>query len=264
MKKLLVCDLDGTLLNQNNDIDSFTEQMIHNFIKSGNEFCICTGRLDEDIKYIEKKFSFKSKYRISQNGCIIRDINDDLVFEATIDKSLVPLINAQVFNKGFRVEVSDANHRYFPSPRDPKLVAEFVDTSIIKEDLPGFVDSFDMKPVIYLIFGNDSLFNEIRDNLGTSFKEKIHITQTSPTSLEIFSKLASKGNALSWILQHQNFDRKDIIVAGDAENDTTMFKYTDKSFSVGNLADSRTREMANSHVNNIGEIIKQMQEEASY
>ena len=44
-----------------------------------------------------------------------------------------------IFSQGLRTEVSNLTNRLFPSPRDPENVAEFVDSSIVIEDLPTFV-----------------------------------------------------------------------------------------------------------------------------
>jgi HAD superfamily hydrolase (TIGR01484 family) len=43
-RMLVLCDLDGTLLNNNNKISSFSERIIKKFTSRGNIFCIATGR----------------------------------------------------------------------------------------------------------------------------------------------------------------------------------------------------------------------------
>lgn len=259
MHKLLICDLDGTLLDEQNKIDRDTANQIQALIASGDEFGICTGRLDEDIKSIERQFGFHSEYRISQNGCVIRDKQNRLVFEATLDQAIVPKINDVLFNYGQRVEVSDANHRYFPSPRDPKLVAEFVDTSIVKPNLSDFTLSGEMQPVIYLMFGNTAIFSQVRTALQNQVGDAVSVTQTSPNSLEVFSPAASKGKALAWIMARRHMNAQQVIVAGDAESDATMFQLTPYTFAVGPLATEAVIAAANYRVATVGEIITKMQ-----
>ena len=72
-EKLLVCDLDGTLLDDNGEIDSFSLNEIKDFCERGGNFVICTGRLDQDIEYVEEHLGFKGSYRISQNGAVIKN-----------------------------------------------------------------------------------------------------------------------------------------------------------------------------------------------
>lgn len=258
MKKFLVCDLDGTLLDQHNQMDPETLRKLKAYIRSGNDFCICTGRLDADIQYVEKKLGVKSAYRISQNGAVIRDKEDRLVFSATIPQHLIPIINDIVFSPERRVEVSDINHRYFPSPRDPSQVAEFVDTSIVEPDLAEYIQRPEFNAVIYLIFGNTTVFRPLQAALKTRVGNLVNVQQTSPSSLEIFSPKASKGQALSMIMKRLALRPEQVWTAGDAENDTTMFPLSAHSFAVGALADQPTIHAASQHVGSVGELIDAM------
>ncbi|MFT8411831.1 MAG: HAD hydrolase family protein [Schleiferilactobacillus perolens] len=255
MRKLLVCDLDGTLLDQHNAMDAYSRQAIMNFIQAGNDFCICTGRLDADIQYVEKKLGFQSAYRISQNGAVIRDRHNNLIFSATIAPELIRPINRILFSSGLRVEVSDINHRYFLSPRDPGSVAEYVDTSVIKPDLQSFVENSEMQPVIYLTFGTQDAFVPLTKQLKDAVNGRANVQQTSPSSLEVFSNQASKGQALRKIMGLTHYAPADVYAAGDAENDTSMFTVTDHSFAIGRLADQATIAAASAHYDTVGQMI---------
>lgn len=260
MKKLLVCDLDGTLLDQQNQIDPASLTALKQFVQT-NDFCVCTGRLDEDIKYVERTLGVTGAYRISQNGAVVRDATGALVSSATIPADLIPTINQIVFGRGLRVEVSDIDHRYFPSPRAPEQVAEFVDTSIVKADLPGFVQSAGFGAVIYLIFGDTEAFAPIIAALKAAVGDQVNVVQTSPSSLEIFSPRASKGRAVAALMARQGYTADQVYVAGDAENDTTMFPLTPHSFAVGALADAATIAAAGAHVPTVGALLATMKED---
>lgn len=258
MKKLLVCDLDGTLLDEKNQIDPITLSSLKEYILT-NDFCVCTGRLDQDIVFVEKQLDVLGKYRISQNGAIVRDSTGKTVSKETIPSDLVPIINKVVFNRGLRVEVSDENHRYFPSPRDPSQVAEFVDTSIVKPNLAEFIEKPDFQAVIYLIFGNDKIFKPLIKALREVVGERVNIQQTSPSTIEIFSTHASKGMAVESLMRQEGYEADNVFVAGDAENDTTMFGLTKHSYAVGSLADQETINKAAKHVKTIADVISDME-----
>ena len=53
--KLLVCDLDGTLLDAQGQIDEKSLTLIKEFCAAGGHFVVCTGRMDTDIQFIEEK-----------------------------------------------------------------------------------------------------------------------------------------------------------------------------------------------------------------
>lgn len=57
----------------------------------------------------------------------------------------------------------------------------------------------------------------------------------------------------------QGYAASQVYVAGDAENDTTMFPLTLNSYTVGTLADQRTIQAGNYHVLTVGELLKKME-----
>ena len=70
--KVIVFDLDGTLLGANNEIIGGTETLncLDSLQQMGWTLAICTGRLDHDILKIEEQYKLKIEHRISQNGAV--------------------------------------------------------------------------------------------------------------------------------------------------------------------------------------------------
>ena len=58
--------------------------------------------------------------------------------------------------------------------------------------------------------------------------------QTSPISIEINNRLASKGNALKWLANHLNLKKENIAAIGDSDNDLIMLCYAGYSFAMTN------------------------------
>lgn len=258
--KLLVCDLDGTLLDENGIIDEVSLEKVKAFCEDGGHFVVCTGRMDTDIQYIEKKLGFKSEFRISQNGAVVYDSNEWLVYE-TLPKEYIPILNRIIFGMGLRTEVSNLTNRLFPSPRNPKDIAEFVDSSIVIEDLENFILNQEKNPTIYLTFGNRRQFQIIREKVEDELgKGAVNIVMTSPNSLEIFSNKVSKGIAVERIIERLQLELENVYVAGDAESDVPMFFVTPNSFAVQN-AEKAVRDKAAFYVENVGIIIDRMYQE---
>lgn len=258
--KLLVCDLDGTLLDENGIIDEVSLEKVKAFCEDGGHFVVCTGRMDTDIQYIEKKLGFKSEFRISQNGAVVYDSNEWLVYE-TLPKEYIPILNRIIFGMGLRTEVSNLTNRLFPSPRNPKDIAEFVDSSIVIEDLENFILNQEKNPTIYLTFGNRRQFQIIREKVEDELgKGAVNIVMTSPNSLEIFSNKVSKGIAVERIIERLQLELENVYVAVDAESDVPMFFVTPNSFAVQN-AEKAVRDKAAFYVENVGIIIDRMYQE---
>lgn len=253
-KKLFICDLDGVLVRNDGNVRSKDIATIRTFINNGGEFIICTGRLDQDIKYIEEKIGIQGKFRISQNGAVIKNNKDEIVFHKKINNEYISVINDIVSNYEVRTEINDVNNRYFPSPRAPEDIAEFVDTSIVEKDLFNYA-SKKLEPTIYLNFGTYKEFKKIKEHIEKKLGNKVTVTQTSATSLEIFSNKASKGKALKYVANELGFKKKEIIVAGDAESDLTMFPYAGVSFAVSKEAGEIVIDAANHYVMTVEELL---------
>lgn len=252
--KLLVCDLDGTLLDSNGAIDEASLKKIKRFCEDGGHFVVCTGRMDTDILYIEDKLGFKSEFRISQNGAVVHDKNEHLVYE-TIPKEYIATLNRIVFSTGLRTEISNVTNRLFPSPRKSNDVEEFVDSSIIIDDLENFALNPKNNLTIYLTFGKKQQFLKIREKIEKELgKGAVNIVMTSPNSLEIFSKKASKGQAVERIIQQLQLERINVYTVGDAESDVSMFLVTPNSYAV-QKAEKSTRKQANFYAKNVGMVI---------
>lgn len=255
---LLVCDLDGTLLDANGRIDNESLEKIKTFCHDGGHFTICTGRMDTDIKYVEDKLGFVGEYRISQNGAVVRDRHSHLVSLETIPKSYIPTLNDAIFSENLRTEVSDINNRYFPSPRNPEDVAEFIDSSKVIENLPAYINEGKIKPTIYLTFGDLIGFRSIREKINEKLgMDKVNVVQTSPSSLEVFSKKVSKGNAVALVQQKLKIHSEDLFVAGDAESDTSMFSLTKHTFAVQDAVED-VRKKANYYRKTVGDIVDEI------
>ena len=253
-KKLFVCDLDGVLVRENGQVRNEDIKEIQEFIAAGGDFVICTGRLDQDIQYIEEKIGVKGKFRISQNGAVIKNKNDEIVFHKTINQKYVSTINDILSKYDVRTEINDSNNRYFPTPRAPEDIAEFIDTSIVKENLFEYSKE-NLDPTIYLNFGTNKEFKGIKEEIKEVLGDKVTVTQTSKTSLEIFSNEASKGKAVNYIAKEMGFKKENIFVAGDAESDVTMFPYAGLTFAVSEGASDFIISEADHHVLTVEDLL---------
>lgn len=252
--KLFVCDLDGVLVQSDGTIKRGDLQSVKEFIDDGGMFVICTGRLDQDIQYVEEQIGVKGSFRISQNGAVIKNKNDEIVFHKTIDKKFVGMLNHILSQHDVRTEINDLHNRYYPTPRDPENIAEFVDTSIVKENLFDYAEQ-NLDPTIYLNFGEPDQFDEIKKEIQEALDDQVTVARTSLTSLEVFSNEASKGNAVKYISAQLNMDKENILAAGDSESDVTMFPYVGTSFAVSEGCDEKVIEAADYHVLSIEEML---------
>lgn len=259
MSYLVACDLDNTLLDSHHNITEACSDTIREFTAAGNLFVIATGRLDHDIVYAEQHIGLAGNYRISQNGAIIKDSQNRTLQHYKIAEPVLQPLAQFLAAMHIRFEVSDADHRYFPTPRPADMVGEFVDSSIVDVNMAQRI-GVDIFPSTFLIFGNETIFAEIRCYVESNFSQEVIAIMTSPTSLEIIPRDVSKGNALTYIQQLEAIGRDKTAAIGDSENDVSMFEHAKYSFAMAH-AHAEVRQEAAYVMENVADCINFLKEE---
>lgn len=75
MNTILMFDLDGTLIDSNNEVigGKRTINLLKKLQTYGIRLMANTGRLDHDAYYIDHKYGLQIDCRISQNGAVIQN-----------------------------------------------------------------------------------------------------------------------------------------------------------------------------------------------
>ncbi|MGL4818657.1 MAG: HAD family hydrolase, partial [Bacilli bacterium] len=168
--KLIISDLDGTLIDQNHAMDPETVEKIKAWCAAGNLFMIATGRLDADVLHIETQLGTKGKFRISQNGCVIRNERNETVKKHTIRKGVADALVDLLFDDSRRVEVNTDTNRHFPSLREEQL--EIVETAIVIPNLAEHTKA-KLEPTIFLISGTEDEFLPIIERVEGAHGEDV-------------------------------------------------------------------------------------------
>ena len=128
--KVVVFDLDGTLLDSHNAIIGGTQTLecLSSLHELGCTLAVCTGRLDHDIIKVDERYHLHMTHRISQNGAVI---NRDDHYQATLlDKQDALQIYKDIKTKDIRIELNTVSNRYWKTDRDPDFPKEFYDSHI--------------------------------------------------------------------------------------------------------------------------------------
>lgn len=226
MEKVVVFDLDGTLLNSKNEIIGGKETIarLTNLRRKGYRLAICTGRLDHDIVKINDRFALAINERISQNGAVLY-INNN-VWATILNKDTALEIYDFIKRFKVRIEMNTISNRYWQKDRDPDFPKELYDSSFIKADFENIIP---YQPVVlFLIVGEYNQLKKIQEQINKRFKDTDAII-TSQTSLEVVSKGISKGSAIKKLYKDCQ-----VYAIGDSESDQAMAEYATKFYYSGN------------------------------
>ena len=85
MYKVVVSDLDGTLLNSDQEVSELSKKVIRELCDRGIKFYIATGRAYPDAKRIMESIGIKIPL-ISANGGVINDSDGNEIYRDDLDE----------------------------------------------------------------------------------------------------------------------------------------------------------------------------------
>jgi len=220
MKTLYVSDLDGTLLNTNQELDLYVIEKVNKLINDGMNFTISTGRGDS-IRKILKDIHFKFPVMIL-NGTLNYDFTkNEYVNARPIPKEKVLEI-MQVFKdfnfKSFEIQtISDSKVNRF-AISDWNKVSDCLALNLVstKEKMLEI----------------SKILSKLK---GINFFTHKKVYSENEWFCDIIPENVSKASSLKLFKEQYGFDK--IIAFGDSENDLPLSEVADEFYAVENAAD---------------------------
>ncbi len=247
-KTLYISDLDGTLLNSKKELSPLTRKALNRFISEGICFSVATARTAASTSKILSGIDFGLP-SVLMNGAVIYDFGrEEYIKIETICEKNVQIISDMINQygiSGFMYAVRDGVLVTYYENLKTKPMKDFYDERV-KRYYKTFerVDSFMHKAVennvVYftMIDEYDTLLgtcNDLKNVDGIDSTLYRDIYAEDLWYLEVYSKNASKYNAVNFLREHYGFDR--IVGYGDNHNDIPLLKACDEFFAVSNAVD---------------------------
>ena len=216
MKKILVSDLDGTLI-QKNDISQSDREKIEKFTKLGNIFVIATGRNYYDFMRADRYFNIPYEYLILNGGSLILNKEKNIILSEIIDSDQIVAeiitslkkINARNTLIYVSHEKSAVNMAY---PWEPVFIADKVNSICL-----DFRDDFDEN------------IDKVYDLLN---KNKTYSIIKNGKYIDILPLGHSKEKSITTLLEYLNIDVEALYTVGDDWNDISMLEMTNNSYAI--------------------------------
>jgi len=244
--KVVISDLDGTLLNKEHKISEYTKTVFQQLNDQGYLIIVATGRHHLDAMPIIDGLGFPL-YLVTSNGARIHSPQKELLFSYDIDsesiKSILDLgIDSEITTVLFKESVwqTNKNNEGLNSfQTELNYVPELVDFETL-EDLSA----------IKMFFTHDrhSKLMELRDQVISKYPDRFSHAFSLPLCLEFMDKSVDKSVAIAKILEIENLDFEQSISFGDGYNDEKMLRATAKGLLMGNSPESLKNKLFNIEV----------------
>lgn len=230
MFKLIISDLDGTLVDSNKNISPFTKEVIKEIQNRGVEFIIATGRGYKGALKAMCDLDLKCDI-ICNNGATIYNSKGELIFQKIIDHTCALKIFKSIdTNSIFLGSYEDQIYISKGKLKESQDFLHNIPQKIIEISLENFND-FKFEKIVILNKNNNSL-KKIQENLSKYPCINSFISQDY--FLDIVHHETSKGIALKYIADLKNVDLQHTLAFGDAFNDYDMLKFAGKGVVMAN------------------------------
>jgi Cof subfamily protein (haloacid dehalogenase superfamily) len=246
--KVVISDLDGTLLNQNHKISEYTKTIFRELYNQNYLIIVATGRHHLDALPIVETLGFPV-YLVTSNGARIHSPKKELLFSIDIDsesiKSILSLkIDSEITTVLFKENVWQTNkHNEKLNSFQTKLnyLPELVDFNTI-EDFSAIK--------IFFTHERHSKLMELRDQILVDHSDLFSHAFSLPLCLEFMDKSVDKSVAIAKILEIEKLEFHETISFGDGYNDEKMLESTAKGLLMGNAPDSLKNKLSHLEVIN--------------
>lgn len=255
MIKLIVSDMDGTLLAHDSSISKGNIEAIRYAQSKGVQFAIATGRDYSSLKGILEAHDLKC-FSILGNGAQFCNENGEILSSAYFPKKCFKQV-LQIFDE-LKIHYMIFTANGFYSTAEPNVVRDaFIDRCVVQfkrkredylddgcnqdmacmklkkiGDLDDFINS-SIDIIKVEAFNNDvSLIEKVKEKLQEI--DGIAYLSSFDDNIEVTDKAAQKGLILENVIEELGYSKDEVMVLGDGLNDITLFERFKYSFAPGN------------------------------
>lgn len=239
--KLVVTDMDGTLLNIKGEVSNRFLSQFQELKKRNIHFVAASGRQYQSITH--KLQSIKDDISIiAENGVVMQHNNQTKILLKLSSEDVLKSIEVLREIKDCYIVLCGRKAAYIET-KDSDFVSKFSEyysAFIIVDDLTRVTDDDFLKIAVYHFESSES---EILPYISEIANE-LQVTVSSQNWLDISHKDANKGYALNMLQKELGIEMKDTMVFGDYNNDLQMLELAHFSYAMQN-AHPNVKKIAN-------------------
>lgn len=234
--KVIVSDLDGTLLKNEHQISEYTKTVFKQLYEEKYLIIVATGRHHLDAMPLLEDLRCPF-YLVTSNGARIHSPTKELIYSFDIKsdaiKSILDLdISPEFTTVLFKEKVWQTN-------KENKKLNSFQTVMHYPFEVVDFKTVKDLSAIKLFFTHNDHhKLVELRDEIMKDHSDEFHSAFSLPFCLEFMDKSVDKSVAIAKILEIENHTFEESIAFGDGFNDERMLVSAGKSLIMENAVES--------------------------
>jgi Cof subfamily protein (haloacid dehalogenase superfamily) len=240
--KLMVLDIDGTLLNDGKEITPGTLAALLKVQQMGVQIVLASGRPSYGIWPIAKRLELDKYggYILSYNGGqIVNARSGEILFEKKMDIRMFPYLYKEAKKNNFPVFTYKEDTLITDTPDNVHIRAEAALNGMQVSGVDNFAEAVDFSPYKCVLVSDDG---EALTGLDNHWKKRLNgvldVFISETYFLEIVPPSINKGDTLSFLMDSLGVKREEVIAFGDGVCDIPMLHLAGTGIAMGNANDA--------------------------
>ena len=237
--KMIVLDLDDTLLRDDLTISKRTKQSLMDAQEAGVKVVLASGRPSIAMLPIAEELRLKEygSFILAFNGAkIINCQTGEEWFSSTL-----PVETAhQLYEISRREKVgihTYVNDQIVTDEANPYTDIEGVLTKLEINVVDNFIETVTEPVVKVLMLQEPAILEKVEEKLQQEFAGSLSIMRSKPFFLEFMEEGISKGTSLNSLIKQLGISREEVIAFGDSNNDLSMIEFAGLGVAMGNASE---------------------------
>ena len=243
--RLLVLDVDGTLLNSEHQISKRTVMTLRKVQQMGVQVVLSSGRPTYGILPLAKILDLASYggYIIPYNGSQIIDMRDGRVlFEKRITPDMVPYVERKADQYGFDLMTYAEDVVVTNNGQNDHVINEAAINGMKLSAVEDLSISIDFNPSKLVLVSDDpGSIDELEQRWEKRLSGTLDVMRSEDFYLEVVPSGVSKANTLGVLLEMLGVKTEEVIAMGDGVSDVGMIQQAALGIAMGNARDSVKR-----------------------
>ncbi|WP_029033245.1 Cof-type HAD-IIB family hydrolase [Salinimicrobium terrae] len=248
--KLVVSDMDGTLLNSKHEVSPQFIRIFRELQQQDIKFAVASGRqyysLSERMDAIKDELIY-----IAENGAIVMH-RDEQLHIVPMEKEVVHEIIKEVRKLGGKYLILCGRDQAYIESTDPEFMEPFLNHY---EKYKVVDDLLEVKDDLFLKFTICDLSGAEKNSLPhlKHFKNRLQVKLSGEIWIDFNDKEAQKGNALKAVQEKMGVKEEETVAFGDYLNDIELFQHSGYSYAMKN-AHQEVKDVATHHAGSNDEL----------
>ena len=239
--KLLVLDVDGTLLNNAKEVSPHNIAAVRKAQQMGIQIVMASGRPTSGNLPIANKLELNhyGGYVISYNGAqIINMQTGDVIFEKRLENDLLAYLDKKAKRNNFAIFTYKEGKIYTEQTENDHILCEANINNLEIVKINDFAD-IEFRPCKCVLTSDNT---EELVSLENHWKKRLagmaDVFRSEDYFLEVVPPTVDKGNTLALLIEELKLSTEEVVAIGDGVADVSMLQLAGTSIAMGNARDS--------------------------